>query len=246
MRTMNIQRMGLWDSPHLLVHAWCYCRGSHKCFGRRETVRDASGDWEARSDSGYVVWFCFPTLTCCGASTCETDQVGNERQEEKGKRWKEEGKGREKEGKNGGWKLKIKMENWKEEVNSTTQLWLQHIIFSQILLCNKTCILKTYQRKQKCTALRSLKPLWASLCLCYNPLGVTRAVDMTTAAPWPHSPNSARSPTQENALLKEWFWVLFTAWGWKQGASQGDSGKRHFNKALKNGLHCNTTRFMVT
>lgn len=49
-----------------------------------------------------------------------------------------EGKGREKEGKNGDWKLKMKMENgrrdWSEEVNSTTQLWLQHIIFSQTFI----------------------------------------------------------------------------------------------------------------
>lgn len=101
-RTMNIQRTDMWDPPHLLVHVWCYCRGSHKCPGRRENMRDASGDWEARLDSGYLVWFCFPSLTCCGANTCEIDQVGNERQEEKGERWKDKGKGREKEGKNGG------------------------------------------------------------------------------------------------------------------------------------------------
>lgn len=47
-------------------------------------------DWTAGTLFGFV-----SHLLHCGANTCEIDQVGNERQEEKGEIWKEEGKGRE-------------------------------------------------------------------------------------------------------------------------------------------------------
>ena len=61
-----------------------------------------SGVAKPKVPTGTWSWVCFPSLTCCGANTCEIDQVGNERQEEKGERWKDEGKGTEKKGKNGG------------------------------------------------------------------------------------------------------------------------------------------------
>ena len=143
-----------------------------------------------------------------------------------GGKWETGRKRREMEGQREGnreerkeWRLEIKDKNGEQEGRlegggefNCTVVATTHY-FSQILLCNKICIPKTYKRKQKCTALKSLKPLWANLCLCYNPLGITREVDMTTATLRPHSPSSARSPAQENALLKEGFWVLFTAWG---------------------------------